>query len=188
MKYNKGFTLVELMIALVISSFVLLGVTSTYSSIQGSIQVSKELENAQEVIRYSAQVFNRSIKQTMLPVIVSANAQTVTVTQPANTRSCFGSIVGVDYQETFTFVSPNLSCSTQDSAGNPLVANTVILTGINNFRAQYNNANELFSFIIEPTVLPQNLIVVGGGAGGANMNGVRIDVALTSRIISINMP
>jgi prepilin-type N-terminal cleavage/methylation domain-containing protein len=185
MKYNKGFTLVELMIALVISSFVLLGITSTYSSIQGSIQVSKDLENAQEVIRYSSQVFTRSLKQTISSPTISLDTKSVTVIQPANTRSCFGTIVGVDYQETFTFVSPNLSCSTQDSAGNPLVANTIILTGINDFSAQYNN--ELFSFVIEPDVLPQNLVVVGGGVGGANMNGVRIDVALTSLILSNNM-
>ena len=181
MKYNKGFTLVELMIALVISSFVLLGITSTYSSIQGSIQVSKDLENAQEVIRYSSQVFTRSLKQTISSPTISLDTKSVTVIQPANTRSCFGTIVGVDYQETFTFVSPNLSCSTQDSAGNPLVANTIILTGINDFSAQYNNANELFSFVIEPTVLPENFVVGG-------VPGIRIDVALTSRILANNIP
>jgi len=63
-KNNKGFTLIELMIALVIGGILILGITSTYSSIDGTIQTSKDLENAQEVIRYTSQVFTRSLKQT----------------------------------------------------------------------------------------------------------------------------
>ena len=46
-KMNSGFTLVELMIGLVISSMVIIGITGTYSTISATIQASKELENAQ---------------------------------------------------------------------------------------------------------------------------------------------
>jgi prepilin-type N-terminal cleavage/methylation domain-containing protein len=176
MKYNKGFTLIELMIALVISSFVLLGITSTYSSIQSSIQVSKDLETAQEVIRYSSQVFTRSLKQTLVaPTIVGTNQ--IRVEQKANTRSCFGGVMAIDYVETFTFVQPDLSCRVVDTLGND--TNRVILTEVNDMRFAANG--NLITIIVDTTELPQNFVIGG-------VSGVRIDISLTSLILQAAMP
>ncbi len=169
----KGFTLVELMIAMAIGTFLILGIIGTYSSISTSSQASKELENAQEVIRYSSNLFSRSLKQTTESVTLTNGNQTIAVTQKANTRSCLGTLVVVDYIEIFTFTQPDLSCQITDLAGNQLVANTQILTGIANFQSGLNVGGDLFTLNITPTVLPSNF----------GNNGVRIDIALTSKII-----
>ncbi len=169
----KGFTLVELMIAMAVGTFLMLGIIGTYSSISASSQASKELENAQEVIRYSSNLFSRSLKQTTESLTLTNGNQTIAVTQKANTRSCLGTLVVVDYIEIFTFTQPDLSCQITDLAGNQLVANTQILTGIANFQSGLNVGGDLFTLNITPTVLPSNF----------GNNGVRINIALTSKII-----
>lgn len=173
-KYNSGFTLVELMIALVLSSLVLVGIIGSYSTIHGTVQASKELEHAQEVIRYSSQVFTRSLKQTWQPPSFG-NGNQLLVKQKANTRSCLGTIPVVDYTEAFTFVKPNLSCALEDVVGNELNPDAVLLTGIDDFTTVLND--NLFSITIQPTVLPQNFD-----------GGVRIDIALTNLILQAAMP
>jgi hypothetical protein len=161
------------MIAMAIGTFLILGIIGTYSSISTSSQASKELENAQEVIRYSSNLFSRSLKQTTESLTLTNGNQTIAVTQKANTRSCLGTLVVVDYIEIFTFTQPDLSCQITDLAGNQLVANTQILTGIANFQSGLNVGGDLFTLNITPTVLPRNF----------GNNGVRIDIALTSKII-----
>jgi len=61
----------------------LAGVSLSYSAIKSGIQVSKELENAQEVLRYSNTVLTRSTKQSFDLPVVSADGMTITYTMPA---------------------------------------------------------------------------------------------------------
>ena len=173
----KGFTLVELMVAMAVGTFLMLGIIGTYSSISASSQASKELENAQEVIRYSANVFNRSLKQTNEPLTLSNGNQTIAVTQQANTRSCLGNVIDEDYVEIFTFIEPELSCQITNINGDELVANTLLLTGIADFQSGLNGDGDLFTLNVTPTVLPQNF----------GNNGVRIDIALTTKIMRDNL-
>lgn len=81
MKNNPdGFTLVELLVALAVSSFLMAGISLVYSALSESVDTSKELENAQEVLRYSSEVFTRSLKQTKsMPLI--PDASTIVVVQ-----------------------------------------------------------------------------------------------------------
>lgn len=172
-KNNRGFTLVELMIALAISSMVIIGITGTYSAIHGTIQASKELENAQEVIRYSSQVFTRSLKQTKQAPNVLV-AQQLTVQQPANVTPCTGGAAPVmAYQETYTFnaLTTVLSCRVDDGA------DIALLTGISNITYALNAAKNLVSITLQPRALQQNF-------GGV----VRIDIALTTLILTAAMP
>jgi prepilin-type N-terminal cleavage/methylation domain-containing protein len=176
MKKNiKGFTLIELMIALVISSFVLLGITGTYASISGSIQASKELENAQEVIRYSSQVFTRSLKQTEVLPNVSVNQQ-LTVEQPANVTPCTGEAApAVAYTEVYTLNALTSSLNCRITAGaNPNV-DIALLSGIDDI--SFALAGNLITINLQPTVLPQNF------AGQ-----ISIDIALTNLILRAAMP
>jgi len=177
MKKNiEGFTLVELMISLVISSFILLGITGTYSSLSGSIQASKELENAQEVIRYSSQVFTRSLKQTeVLPIV--AVAQQLTVEQPADVTPCTGEAApDVAYTETYTFSAVTQVLSCRINAGANANVDIDLLSGINNIT--YTLDGNLMTITVEPTVLPQNFVD----------SEVNIDIALTNLILRAAMP
>ena len=161
-----GFTLIELMIALVISSFLLLGVVSTYASISGTIQASKELENSQEVIRYSAKVFTRSLKQSSSATVINGG-NGITVNLPSNSSSCLGTKPGANFSETYQFVAPDLTCSIN---GAPAVT---LLTGMSNLQF-IATGNSLITVRVSPLVLSQNFV-----------NGsVDIDVALTTRILS----
>jgi len=175
-KNIKGFTLVELMIALVISSFILLGITGTYSSLSASIVASKELENSQEVIRYSSQVFTRSLKQTeVLPIV--AVAQQLTVVQPANVTPCTGeNAPAVTFTEVYTFNALTSVLSCRINAGLNAGVDIDLLTGINNIT--YTLDGNLMTITVEPMVLPENF------ADGE----VNIDIALTNLILRAAMP
>lgn len=174
LKKEQGFTLIELMIALVIGSFLILGISATYSAISASIQTSKDLENAQEVIRYSSQSFTRSLKQTSAVNVVSTVE--MRVQQSANTSSCLGTTVAQAYQETFTFVQPDLFCSIQDSAGADLVGTTRLLTGINSL-VFIDSGNDLITIRVLPDFLPSNF----------PNTGLDIDIALNAVIFAKNM-
>jgi prepilin-type N-terminal cleavage/methylation domain-containing protein len=178
MKKNiRGFTLVELMVSLALSSFVLLGITSTYSSIHGSIQASKDLENAQEVIRYSSQVFTRSLKQTQLAPDITV-AQQLTVQQPANVTPCTGVAAPVAaYTEIYTFNAATNVLSCRINAGANANVDIAILTGIANITYGLNAASNLATITVQPIVLPQNFI-----------GGINIDIALTNLILRAAMP
>lgn len=171
LRKTQGFTLIELLIALVIASFLLLGVTGTYSSLQSSIQTSKDLENAQEVLRFTSSVFTRSLKQTSNPVNSPAT-NILIVQQSANTPSCIGFQPPVDYMETFTFAAPDLLCSLSDIAGNVLAPDTQLLTNIDDLSFAINPAGDLITITVQPDGLPASV--------GDN---VAIDIALTSIII-----
>lgn len=172
LKNKKGFTLIELLIALVIGSFLILGITGTYSTVQSSVQISKELENAQEVLRFTSKVFTRSLKQTNNLVVTDPAAGTLLVQQVANTRSCVGTQPTVDYNETFTFIQPNLFCEVTDTAGGVLTADSMLLTGITNLGFATNGTGDLVTLTVQPDNLPENF-----------NNSITIDISLTSIII-----
>jgi hypothetical protein len=160
-----------------VGTFLMLGIIGTYSSINASSQASKELENAQEVIRYSSNVFSRSLKQTFEPLALSNGNQTIAVTQQANTLSCLGTPINEDYVEIFTFTDLELSCQITNINGDELAADTLLLTGIADFQSGLNGDGDLFTLNITPTVLPGNF----------GNNGVRIDIALTTIIMRDNL-
>ena len=83
---SKGVTLIELLVALVASLFLLGGVSMAYSSIKSTELVENEIENSLNVIRYSNNLFSRSLKHTSsLPII---KGQQLWVSQQAGTKSC----------------------------------------------------------------------------------------------------
>ena len=59
---SRGVTLIELMIAMVISTIVLLGVGTVYSSSKRSYKVQEEMARLQENARYAFNVMSRDIR------------------------------------------------------------------------------------------------------------------------------
>ncbi len=160
-----GFTLSEVMVTLAVSGFLLSGVTLAYMAISNTVATSKQLENAQEVLRYSAEVFSRSLKQTQeTPVIPNLTSLNV-VQSNAGATACDGTRPAVPFTENYTFVQPNLVCD----AGN---GETVLLTGIADISYQINGN------LVAVTVTPENLDVADLA------NGFELNFALTSVILS----
>ncbi len=164
------------MIALVISSFILVGITGTYSSISRSITTGKELENAQEVIRYSSQVFTRSLKQTeVTPDDGVANQ--LTVVQPANVTPCTGEgAPAISFTEVYTFDALTSTLRCRINAGATPNVDIELLSGIDDITYALNG--NLMTITVQPSVLPENF------AGGA----IEIDIALTNLILRAQMP
>ena len=163
---NSGFTLVELMIVVALSSVLLLGVTMIFSSVKGMLISSNNLENSQEVLRYTSQTFRRSVKQTgQYPVIISSSS--IQFQQDANTVACTGLSPVNSYTEIYSLVNNSIKCDIGD--GNGL---RTILTGIENIN--YSLSGELLNITVSPEGLPENY-----------SGGVLINFALT-RIILTN--
>lgn len=143
---HSGYTLVELMVALAAGAFLLSGVSLAYSAIKGTVLVGKELENAQEVIRYTSKVFTRSIKQTPVIPTVSADGLSITVTQSAGVVTCAGSVAVADVNETYQLDANNLMCAL---GGLP---SERLLTGIESLNFSINN--DLITIKVKPEHLP----------------------------------
>ena len=166
----KGFSLVEVMVALAISTALVLGVFGVYSSISTTILTSKSLETTQEVVRFSVQVFSRSLKQSEMEPSIVANGSRLVVQQVANVKACDGSIPGKPYKETYVVVSPLLQCTlTIDGV---VSAPKTILTGIT--AIAFQREDDLMHILVSPRFLPESFV------GGQ----VKIDIALTRIILS----
>ena len=165
MRLQCGFTLVELMISLAISAFLMSGIAFAYSALSQSVDTSKELENAQEVLRYSSEVFTRSLKQTKTTPN-TPNANTIVVQQETlGSTACNSSKPAVPFSETFTLVDNQLRCRV--NAGDE----EVLLTGLQDISYRINGN------LVEITLVPENLNV------DMLANGFRIDIALSGKIL-----
>ena len=129
-KHARGVTLVELMIAMVISTIVLLGVATVYSSTKRSYKVQEEMARLQENARYAFNVMSRDIRGAGF---VGCNP---TITSLLNSNSALfdfqagiegwefdasGTAPGDDYTIT-TLTSTGAASNWSDGAGNDLAA------------------------------------------------------------------
>lgn len=161
----KGFTLVELMVALAAGSFLLAGVSLSYSAIKGTINVSKELENAQEVIRYTSKVFTRSIKQTIELPTVAADGLSISIVQPSGVLMCTGEVSTAQATEVYSINDNNMQCAIDGAAPERL------LTGVQSLTFSINN--DVVTINVKPEHLPSQF--------GSS---VAIDVAVSNVILN----
>ncbi|MCG7543262.1 prepilin-type N-terminal cleavage/methylation domain-containing protein [Pseudoalteromonas sp. MM17-2] len=163
---HLGFTLVELMVALAVGSFLIAGVGLSYATIKGTVSATKELENAQEVVRFTSQVLTRSLKQTPFSPVVSADGSTLRVQQQAGVLSCLGTTPSADYIEQYRLVDGRIQCD-MGAGGED------ILTGVTALSFSYDATTKLTTINVTPQGLPQQF-------GGQ----VQIDIAASRLILS----
>ncbi|MDP2560265.1 PilW family protein [Psychrobium sp. 1_MG-2023] len=163
----SGFTLVELLIAMFLSTLIVTGLSMSYVTVKSMVSISKNLENAQEVLRFSSQIYSTSLKQTSL--IPTVGPDSIVVSQEANSTACDGLVKAVAYTETFTLDGNNLTC---DLGAGPIT----ILTGIDAIAFAINGR------LVTITVTP---LATGGEPSGQGANApFTIDVALTRVILT----
>lgn len=169
MQKQQGYTLLELLVATLLSTVLILGVSTAYVTINDLVKLTKNLENAQEVIRYTSEVFTRSLKQTSVTPTISAGV--LTVEQDANTIACDGTRPTSDYSEIYSLANNHLKCDLGTGA------NTLV-TGIETI--SFSQSEQIVSITVKPLALE-------GEDGNNNManSALQIDVAL-SEIILIN--
>ena len=162
---QSGYTLIEMLVAMAVGLFLLAGVAMSYSAIKNTVRMTQELSDAQEVIRYTSQVFTRSVKQTNSEPIISVAPLTIQFQQLANALSCQGSTPTADYTESYTLENGFLTCDIGDGTGA-----VQLLKGIESINFEYDN--HLVSITVKPINMPSHF---GGG--------LQIDIATTQLIL-----
>lgn len=175
---NYGFSLVELMVALLLSSILLLGVGGAYAIIKHSLDDVHALENAQEVLRGSRDILSRSAKQASLMTVVNSNSvlveQRLTSTQAI---SCTGSIETANFTERYAFVGDSLKCSVNGQALQTVVK------GITALNFSLNGTSDLLSVRIAPIGLPSYFPQADLNEDGVSEAYIRLEFALKSLIL-----
>lgn len=160
---QSGYTLLEMLVAMTVGLFLLAGVAMSYSAIKSTVRMTQELSDAQEVIRYTSQVFTRSAKQTISEPTVSADGLTIQFEQFANVLSCQGTTPTADYTETYTLSNGFLTCDIGNGAAR-------LIKGIDSINFTFNNF--LVVIVVKPLDIPSHF-----GAG------LQIDIATTQLIL-----
>lgn len=166
---GRGYTLIELLVAMAAGLFLLSGVAMSYTAIKSTVVASKELSHAQEVIRYTSQVMTRSIKQTYQKPELENNKAALRVHQKALQLACDGSVPTVDYSELFTLSNGYLTC---DIGSGPVQ----LLRGVE--ALSFDEDGILISIIVKPVDMPKQF-----ENGVLNDNGVQIDIAANRLVL-----
>jgi prepilin-type N-terminal cleavage/methylation domain-containing protein len=135
---QAGFTMIELMIAMLMSLVLVFACTTLYSSLKSSILLAQDLSNAQESLRGSYYLMSRSIRQAETFDIVSGALVTSYSEPPtgSNVYSCLGNSVSVA-GSTDSYRSDGSDLYCDDGSGEQLVAlgvtevNFATITGTN---------------------------------------------------------
>ncbi len=122
---QSGFTLVELMIAMLISLTLVFACTTLYSSLKNSIAAAQGLATAQESLRSAFYLMSRSVRQAQSFAISGASDTVLTATYgtpPAGSTaySCLGNIIVSGSADTYSTDGDGLYCD--DGSGAQLIA------------------------------------------------------------------
>jgi prepilin-type N-terminal cleavage/methylation domain-containing protein len=111
--HQKGFTLIELMIVLLIGMFLLGGVISALVVNQQTVNTKTNLDNTQEALRFSVNTVSRVVRQAdSLNLLSTGNQLVVTsVTGVTGLKNCLGQdIVGLQL-DIFRYANNQLLCN-----------------------------------------------------------------------------
>jgi len=174
----KGFSLVELMISMLLSTILLMGVGGAYIAINRTLNEVQELENAQEVLRSSLDILSRSIKQaTMVTVVDSSTVLLELQLTSAQATSCTGSVETASFSEQYSLAGDSLQCSVNGQAAQ------IVVKGLNAISFNLNGSADLVSVRIAPRGLPEYFPQADLNADGVDEAYIRMELALKSLIL-----
>ena len=174
--HDDGFTLVELMVALVLTSLLMLGVGGAYMAINRTVQEVQAIENAQEVIRSSQLVLSRSIHRAG-SISVSGNELYIQrLNSQASELDCRGVAQASAFTEAYRFDAGELQC--QVDGGNW----TSLLTGLAGIEF-IEAGTDLLSVRIAPEGLPEHFPQADLNGDGVLMPFIRLDLAMKTQIL-----
>lgn len=175
---KQGFTLVELMVALALSSLLVMGVGSAFLSIKQTALQIKQLETAQEVIRSAQIVLSRSVKQAANALVVDAELLVTQSVATGAVTDCQGQRQIAAFTERFRWQGTQLQC--QVGAGDWVT----LLSGIT--AAQFNVADQLVSLRLAAPGLADNFPTADLNGDGQLEAFIQLDFALKSQILADN--
>lgn len=160
---QSGFNLTELMVAMAMSLLLILGITTVFVSLKSTSTYSKQLENTQEVLRFTNSIFSRAIhhademedksyigsdgntyKQLNLTFKL-ANLDTGEIY-----TSCLGSNMNSQYYESYRLTDNDLYCAeyTDEALTDAAKAYTAIGTNID--ALSFSKTDNLLTVSITP--------------------------------------
>lgn len=173
---QKGMTLVELMVALVLTSLLMLGVGGVYSAINQTVTEVQSLENAQEVIRSSQLLLSRSIHRADAMTSTGGTLQLERLNHHSTDTDCHGASQATAFIEVYRFAAGELQCQVNDSNWVPL------LTGLHGIDFT-ELTPDLLSVRVAPVGLPEHFPQVDLRGDGVLLPFVRLELALKMRIL-----
>ncbi|BBN82975.1 hypothetical protein PA25_29600 [Pseudoalteromonas sp. A25] len=169
---QRGFSLIELMVALTVGSFLLAGIAMSYSAIKNTVLTTRQLANAQEVIRYTNQILSRSIKQTYESPVITGNGVSLEVKQNANSPSCQGSVPTIEYKEVYTLSNNYLTCDILNNVTGESLGALNLLRGVEALQFSSSRSGRLIDVTVTPVNVPTQFA-----------NGIVISLAATRVIM-----
>ncbi|EED34671.1 prepilin-type N-terminal cleavage/methylation domain protein [Luminiphilus syltensis NOR5-1B] len=108
---QTGFTLIELMVAMALGLFIISGAVAMFLANQQSAAVKRDLDNAQDGIRFASQTITRVVREAD-NLAVAGNTLTVTYDGGAGVRNCLGAVAGAGSNtDVFSVVAGDLQCN-----------------------------------------------------------------------------
>ncbi|MEE2024660.1 MULTISPECIES: PilW family protein [Alkalimonas] len=172
----RGMTLVELMVALVLSSTLMLGVGGAYLAINQTVREVQDLENAQEVLRSSQLLLGRSIRSADAIAVVAAELQVQRLNRQETDLDCLGALQTTAFTETYRFHGGELQC--QINGGDWVT----LLTGLQALDFT-DLGGDMLRVRVAPAGLPPHFPRADLNSDGELLPYVRLDLALKTRIL-----
>ncbi|OBP13144.1 hypothetical protein A5320_20075 [Rheinheimera sp. SA_1] len=173
---THGFTLVELMVTLLLSSLIMVGMGGAMIAIKHTVNEVNALENAQEVLRSSRDMLNNSVRK---GTVISLTGNTLRIEQLNSSSSqmgCSGTTQALAFVEEFRFDSSELQCRINGGNWISLVTGLIAL--------DFSINGDLLTTRLAPRGLPLNYPQADLNGDASNEPYVRLQIALKSVILA----
>ena len=130
----QGFSLIELMIAMVIGLILLAGVATVFISTQQTSQTKRDLENAQEALRYVHQSISRIVRVGSIEDSSDSGTLVIRLNRSPATPDCLGETDEDEVDVEYTLNGNRLECSVDGATG-------VVARNITDFGLQFETLN-----------------------------------------------
>lgn len=157
---QSGFSLIELMIAMALSLLLILGIATIFSSLKNTSAYSQQLENTQEVLRFTNSIFSRAVHR----ADDISGGSTLTLTFNLDNLDinekfidCRGEEKELNekYTETYSLENNELICTTKiDSTS----VEAISAIGVNIEALSFSINGELLTVTITPSIITNTVL------------------------------
>jgi len=181
---QAGFSLIELMVAMVISLTIIFACTALYSSLKSSISTAQDLATAQESLRNSFYLLSRSLRQAESFSISDAELTTTYGPEAtvSNIYSCLGNDRILDNKDVFFKKEDRDGLYCYDDGDDTKAGAQLIGLGVSGLQFKKINENGVKVFM-EIAGMPESMETTGDFPD-VKTKGLTFTLALRQKILS----
>lgn len=163
---QSGFSLIELMIAMTLSLLLILGISTIFSSLKNTSAYSQQLENTQEVLRFTNSIFSRAVHRademddksytgsdgnTYDQLDLTFNLDNLDSSDTNDTyTSCLGNKMSSQYYESYRLSDGQLMCAEYTTVGLDDASKSFTAIGTNIETLTFATTDNLLTITIIP--------------------------------------